>query len=163
MLAKNPNIRVRKTGRGEQAECAIAGTSAQKHPKYLNYKVFIHEKGISIKKRDDSLGKLLEQYDSMKEYQRYKELLLLQRHGDISSLSRQETLVIQEGFSYNGSKVSPITYKADFTYDTNDGKHVVEDVKAFDEVTGKHRTTKDFDLKWKMLKFQHRDWSFKIY
>ena len=65
-------------------------------------------------------------------------------------------------FEYRGQKVSGITYKADAVY-VRDGKRVVEDVKPFDTTTQTYRTTKDFNLKWKLLKAEYPTWSFEIY
>ncbi|RHQ83856.1 DUF1064 domain-containing protein [Butyricicoccus sp. AF22-28AC] len=108
------------------------------------------------------MGRILEKYDSLKEYSRYRELLLLQRSGDISELKRQDNIIIQESFVYNGEKIQAITYKADFSY-IRDGKRVIEDVKGYDEKRERYRTTKDFVLKWKLLKHKYPDWCFELY
>jgi hypothetical protein len=66
-----------------------------------------------------------EKFDSMKEYQRWGVLKLMQRAGMISDLKRQarfELIPKQEG-------ETACTYIADFTYYQN-GKYIVEDVKG---------------------------------
>jgi hypothetical protein len=46
----------------------------------------------------------------------------------------------------------------------NDGDvYVVEDVKPFDNVLQKHRLTKDFVLKWKLLQAKYPAYRFRIY
>jgi hypothetical protein len=101
-------------------------------------------------------------FDSKREANRYRELLLLERAGAISHLKRQVRFpllpaVYEEYERY--SKVSgkrltngrrcierAVFYVADFCY-TQDGKPIVEDVKG-------HRT-KEYILKRKMMRFFH--------
>lgn len=70
-------------------------------------------------------------FDSKREAERYDELKLLQRAGEISELQRQVPFILQEGFRKNGYKFSPLKYVADFVYKDKNGKTVVEDVKGF--------------------------------
>jgi len=93
-------------------------------------------------------------FDSKKEADRYIELRLLEKAGEISDLRMQveyELLPAQ----YGSDRITPrgnhkrgplleraVKYKADFVY-TNDGQTVVEDVKGF--------KTKDYILKRKMM------------
>lgn len=162
MIQKNPALRARVNKMPAKIAELIADSC--KGNKYWNDPVFVQEKGVSIKKQDEKLGKVLEKYDSLKEYSRYQQLLVLQRVGQISELKRQVPLLIQEAFKYQGKKVLPIVYVADFTYHHNGGDvEIVEDVKAFDEKTQKYKTTKDFNLKWKLLKFRYPQLSFELF
>ena len=84
-----------------------------------------------------------ERFDSVKEYHRWRELLLLQHAGKISDLQRQvkfELVPAQfETYERYGKKGRlkdgrrrvelSVDYVADFVY-TKDGKMVVEDVKG---------------------------------
>ena len=101
-------------------------------------------------------------YDSVKEYKRWQELQMLQRAGAISDLRRQVPYIIQPGFVYAEEKIQPIIYTADFEY-TQNGNVVVEDVKGIDKKTGREISTKDFKLKWKMLKYHFPQVIFRIY
>lgn len=64
-------------------------------------------------------------YDSEKEYRRHRELLLIQKAGEIQDLDRQVPFVLIEKSKYGRE----IKYVADFVYIQN-GKKVVEDVKS---------------------------------
>lgn len=134
----------------------------KKKPKYFNHKVYVYQEGIG-EKGDTSLGKLIAVFDSVAEYNRQQELLNLQRAGIISNLERQARLIIQEKFKYRGEKIRAIYYVADFRYVDKNGCTVVEDVKAYDKKRGKYRTTADFDLKWKLLKYRYPDVTFSLY
>lgn len=121
-----------------------------KRNKYKNKKIF----------RDG------EWYDSLHEYQRYRELLLLQRAGKISDLEKQvlfELIPAQYEYIPTGEffkrgerkgqeKVKRIclehsvVYYADFVY-TEDGKKVVEDAKGV--------RTKDYIIKRKLMLYIH--------
>ena len=118
------------------------------HSKYKNKKIF----------RDG------EWFDSIHEYKRYRELLLLQRAGAISDLRRQVPfelipaqyeLIPTGEFFVRGERKGQekhkrvcveqsVVYNADFVY-TMDGKTVVEDAKS--EAT----RTKDYIIKRKLL------------
>ena len=87
-------------------------------------------------------------FDSQKEAARYLELKDLERKGKIRNLELQKKYILQEGFKYDGKKVLPITYKADFVYLKNDITYI-EDVKGF--------STQVFKNKWKMLQHQFKD------
>ena len=81
-------------------------------------------------------------HDSIKEANRWCELLLLQRAGMIQDLQRQvkyELIPKQEG-------ERAVYYIADFVY-TENGKKVVEDVKGM--------RTKEYKLKKKMMLYFH--------
>ena len=81
-------------------------------------------------------------FDSVKEYQRWGELRILERAGRISGLQRQvkyELIPKQEG-------ERACNYVADFVY-TENGRTVVEDVKGF--------KTPEYRLKRKLMMWVH--------
>ena len=170
ILKRNPAIRVKNLRRcstrslsGNIPATAETASALVTSAKYWNLKVFVQEKGITVKKADPALGKVIEKYDSLKEYRRNSDLQLLQKSGQISNLRRQVPILIQDGFAYGEEKIAPIFYRADFTYTDLLGHCVVEDVKGYDEKRCKYLTTKDFVLKWKLLKFRYPSYTFKIY
>lgn len=70
-------------------------------------------------------------FDSKKEADRYAELKLLERAGQISNLQRQVQYLLVPNQYIDGKCVErSIKYIADFTY-TQNGKVVVEDVKGY--------------------------------
>lgn len=145
------------------SQCKSETKKEIKSSKYWNIKVYEYQDGfVSDQKNIDGHGKLVTVYDSLKEYRRWSELQLLQKAGQITNLERQKTLLIEEGGVYRGEKLLPITYKADFVYEEN-GETVVEDVKGVDSKTGQIKKTKDFVLKWKLLKKRYPEFNFKIY
>ena len=83
-----------------------------------------------------------ETFDSIKEFNRWKELKLLERAGEITDLQRQVKFELIPSQRMNGKVVErPVTYVADFVY-TKGRQLVVEDSKGF--------RTKDYILKRKM-------------
>ena len=70
-------------------------------------------------------------FDSIKEGERYHELYLLQKAGEISDLRLQEEFVLQNAYRSpeNGEKKRAIKYLADFTY-VVDGERIIEDAKG---------------------------------
>jgi len=76
-------------------------------------------------------------FDSKKEAKRYRELLLLEKSGEITDL------VLQKKFNIKGEYGSGCYYLADFFY-IKDGEEVIEDVKGYDTPVSK--------LKRKLLK-----------
>ena len=90
-------------------------------------------------------------FDSVKEANRYQELLLLERAGAIQGLKRQvEFVLIPSQYDGEGKKRKclerAVKYVADFVY-TEGGKTLVEDTKGF--------KTKDYILKRKMMLYFH--------
>lgn len=87
-------------------------------------------------------------FDSKKEANRYKELLLLEKAGVIKNLSRQVKFVLIPSQRDESGKVieRECSYKADFKYE-EDGKTVVEDVKGF--------RTKEYIVKRKLMLYQY--------
>lgn len=138
--------------------------SKAKDPKYKNRKVFVYDNGLTSEDVS-SYGefKIVAVFDSVKEYHRSRELQIMEKNGKISSLERQVPMMIQHEFYYNDKKIAPIIYMADFRYIDQNGKTVVEDVKPYDEKTGKYRLTKDFRIKWKLLEAKYPDILFEIY
>ena len=86
-------------------------------------------------------------FDSQKERDRYIELKLLEKGGAISDLQLQVPFVLQDGFEFNGKKILPIKYIADFTYWAN-GELVIEDVKGV--------KTDVYELKKKMFMYRYK-------
>lgn len=88
-------------------------------------------------------------FGSLAERERYDQLRLLERAGEIGELEVHPVVVLQPRFEYRGRVVRPITYEADFRYRRcRDGILVVEDVKGHKEEV--------FRLKWKILQYRLR-------
>lgn len=87
-------------------------------------------------------------FDSKKEANRYKELLLLEKAGVIKNLSRQVKFVLIPSQRDESGKLieRECSYKADFTYEEGI-KTVVEDVKGY--------RTKEYIIKRKLLLYQY--------
>lgn len=70
-------------------------------------------------------------FDSRAESRRYSDLVLLQKSGQISGLTRQVPFELAGGVKYQGDKRAkpPLRYVADFVYCEN-GVIVVEDCKG---------------------------------
>ena len=75
-------------------------------------------------------------FHSKREAEHYKELLLLERAGEISDIQRQVLLRLE----VNGKIVC--RWKPDFIYRRKDGRMVIDETKGF--------RTRDFDIKWKL-------------
>ena len=78
-----------------------------------------------------------ETFDSRKEANRYCELRLMERAGEISELRRQVVFTLIPAQYVDGKYAErPVKYVADFVYvDRSTGKTVVEDVKSDATVT----------------------------
>lgn len=102
-------------------------------------------------------------FDSIKESERWEELLLLERAGVISKLQRQVVFPLlpaqrelssetyrrgrKKGMYKEGKTIEKaVTYTADFCY-WRDGEPVIEDVKGI--------RTKDYIIKRKMMLYFH--------
>lgn len=92
-------------------------------------------------------------FDSAKEAQRYRELTLLERAGEISNLELQPRFLLQESFKKNGKTYRKIEYIADFKYTEKD-KTIVEDVKGLQ--------TEVFKIKHKLFEKKYPDMELKI-
>jgi ribosomal protein S8 len=88
-------------------------------------------------------------FDSKKEANRYSELRVMEKSGEISGLTLQPEYQLQPGFTYDGKKERAIVYRADFRY-SKDGKIIVEDVKASSRFK-----TNIYKLKRKMLLYKY--------
>lgn len=89
-------------------------------------------------------------FDSKKEANRYKELLLLEKAGEIKDLRTQVKfkLIPAQRDEATGKVIErECSYKADFVYYEEDGETVVEDVKGF--------RTKDYIIKRKLMLYQY--------
>lgn len=87
-------------------------------------------------------------FDSAKEAQRWQELKLLERAGQIFELQRQVPFVLIPKQVRDGKVVErPVVYKADFVY-TENGEDVVEDVKS------PATKTREYIIKRKLLLWQ---------
>lgn len=135
-----------------------------KPSKHRNIKMYLYEDGfLSQSKEECNHGPIVQRYDSIKECRRHTELQLLQRAGQLFGLECQVPLLIAEAYTdRDGKKHRAIYYKADFVYIKN-GITVIEDVKGYDELLQKYRTTEAFDLKWKLLQAKYPDYIFRLY
>lgn len=171
LLKSNPALRVREypSGCRDKSHAAETGTETeafkQAYIKYGNHKVFIYEDGfLGLSKDEKDHGNVITIYDSIREYHRHQELLLAEKAGLIHGLVWQYPMTLQEGFVYQGKRIRPITYTADFFYyEKGDDQPTVEDVKGLDKRTGKHIMSEKFQIKWKMAKYQHPEFKFVIY
>lgn len=69
-------------------------------------------------------------FDSKKEAERYKELKLLERAGQIHGLELQRTFELIPSFKMEGKTIRGVSYRADFCY-YDGARYVVEDVKGY--------------------------------
>lgn len=88
-------------------------------------------------------------YDSRKEAQRAQELRLMLKAGIISNLREQVPyeLIPAQKNEYGKVVERAVIYKADFVYDDENGKTVVEDVKGV--------RTKEFVIKRKLMLYEY--------
>lgn len=85
-------------------------------------------------------------FDSKREAQRYKELILLEKAGKIADLILQPKFELIPKYTINGRNVRKMEYIADFQY-TENGKTIVEDAKGF--------KTKEYLIKKKLFEFKY--------
>ena len=135
---------------------------AKRKNKHGNIRVYVYKNGFISEEKLPDFGKPEMVFDSKKEYNRWEELKLLERAKVIENLERQVPIIVSDGYIKDGKEVKPVTYKADFTY-LRDGAFVVEDVKPYDERKCKYLTTKDFNLKWKIMRGRYPNYTFEIY
>lgn len=95
-------------------------------------------------------------FDSKAEAERYRELRLLEKAGEIKDLILQPEFLLQDKFRYNGKTERAVKYIADFKYfDIAKGVYVVEDVKGVE--------TEAFRIKRKLfLKQYGGEYDFEI-
>lgn len=93
-------------------------------------------------------------FDSIKEKNRYIQLKLLEKAGEIKDLQLQKTFTLQPSFKKNGTTYRAITYKADFVYlDLRANKNIVEDTKGF--------KTEVYKIKKKLFEYNYPDLEIK--
>ena len=93
-------------------------------------------------------------FDSIKEKNRYIQLKMLEKAGEIKDLQLQKTFTLQPGFKKNGTTYRAITYKADFVYlDLRTNKNIVEDTKGF--------KTEVYKIKKKLFEYNYPDLEIK--
>lgn len=91
-----------------------------------------------------------EKFDSKRELQRWLELRLMLRAGQISDLRRQVPFeLIPKQKDPDGKAVRAVSYVADFVY-TQNGRQVVEDAKG--------ARTRDYIIKRKLMLSVHGIW-----
>ena len=69
-------------------------------------------------------------FASEKEHRRYLALKAMEQAGRIKNLKLQVRFVLAEGYEYNGRRVPPLRYFADFQYE-QDGQKIAEDCKGY--------------------------------
>lgn len=85
-------------------------------------------------------------FDSMKEARRFDELLLLRKVGRIRDLRLQVEFTLREAYTTaEGYRVRAIRYKADFTYQDENDRLIVEDAKV------RPTRTKEYAMKKKLM------------
>ncbi len=90
-------------------------------------------------------------FDSQREAQRYGELKLMEKAGEIRALVVHPSINLQPDFMYQGKRIRGIVYELDFYYVRECNGvliDVYEDVKGFE--------TSTFKIKWKLLLYQYR-------
>jgi hypothetical protein len=116
----------------------MSGEAMLKQRKYRNIKKVVN--GI--------------EFDSIKEANRYQELLLLQKAGKIMHLKLQPEFILQDSFRANRITHRAIKYIADFQYTiTESDCFVVEDVKGC--------KTEVYRIKKKLLLFKFPEIDFR--
>lgn len=81
-------------------------------------------------------------FDSRKEADRYEELMLLLKAGEIDNLKLQPQFTLQESYmTPEGERIRAIRYVADFSY-WQEGDMVVEDVKSKATATAQYKMKK---------------------
>lgn len=165
LLLANPSLRVHEIGSAISRGASVKKADSEKPRKYRNQKVYLYADGFAdIEMKSEKHGNVVAVYDSRKEFRRHMELQALEQAGEIHELQRQYPLIVQSAFVYQGKKIRAITYKADFCYRKGEDESItVEDVKGIDKATGKHITTAEFRLKWKLLKYKYPDLNFVLY
>ena len=89
-----------------------------------------------------------EDFDSIKEYRRFCELSLLAKAGKVTDLKRQVKFELIPSQRIDGKGVErPCSYVADFVYENEKGRVVVEDTKGM--------KTKDYIIKRKLMLWVH--------
>jgi len=94
-------------------------------------------------------------FDSAGEANRYRELVLLHRAGEICKLKIQPVYMLQPAFKKNGVAHRSITYIADFEYfDVREGRYITEDFKGME--------TEVFKIKRKLFEKAYPDKELRV-
>lgn len=88
-------------------------------------------------------------FDSKHEYQRWCELKMMQRAGQVADLRRQVTFILAPAVVLDGKKKPPLRFTADFVY-LQCGVQVVEDFKS--PITAEERA---FRIRVHLMKSVH--------
>lgn len=88
-------------------------------------------------------------FDSQREAERYSELHLMEKAGEITDLIVHPKIELQPGFYYKNERIRAITYEADFQYLDKNSNVITEDVKGME--------TQAFRIKWKLLQYKFRN------
>lgn len=91
-----------------------------------------------------------QEFDSLLEYSRYRQLKILERAKEIKDLQRQVPFELQPSYKKGNKTIRGINYIADFVYiDLRTGNKVVEDTKGYrNEV---------YKLKKKLFEYVYKD------
>ena len=95
-------------------------------------------------------------FASKLEAERYQQLRLLEKAGEICKLRLQVEMQVFQGYINpdTGEKTKSTHYIADFMYtDVEDRRIIVEDTKGME--------TADFRLKWKLVQSQYPEYTFR--
>jgi hypothetical protein len=87
-------------------------------------------------------------FDSRREAERYSELRIMEKAGEIKDLIVHPKIELQPGFNYKDKRIKAINYIADFQYYDEHDNIIIEDVKGVE--------TQAFRIKWKMLQYKFR-------
>lgn len=88
---------------------------------------------ISKKSKYNNIRTIIDgiKFDSAGEADRYMELKILEKAGEIKGLERQIPFIISNSVQWEGKTLKAIKYVSDFRYhDNNTGREVVEDFKG---------------------------------
>ena len=94
-------------------------------------------------------------FDSKKEAQRFDELMLLLKAGQIRNLKLQPQFTLQESYvSSDGERIRAIRYTADFSYERRtklDAEGVIFWPKVVEDCKSSATKTKDFEIRKRLL------------
>ena len=88
-------------------------------------------------------------FESQREAERYSELCIMEKAGEIKDLQVHPKIELQPGFYYQNQRIRAITYEADFQYYDKDDTIIVEDIKGME--------TQAFRIKWKIAQYKFRN------
>jgi hypothetical protein len=88
-------------------------------------------------------------FDSKKEAEKYQELKLLQRAGEVTDIQLQPEFDLVPGFEYRGKKIRGVKYTADFLVTLKNGRKQIIETKGY--------KTRDYVIRKKLLLLMLRD------